>query len=55
MSSMALSGQEVFLPGELEWRNHASRAGAGVISDPNSVVSSLQRTGEKLGVVWPFS
>ena len=50
-----LPGQEVFLPGELEWRNHASRAGAGVISYPNSVVSSLQRTGEKLGVVWPFS
>ena len=49
-----LPGQSVYLPGELEWRNYAARSEAGVISYPNSVVNSLQRTGEKLGVAWPF-
>lgn len=49
-----LPGQAVYLPGELEWRNYAARSEAGVISYPNSVVDSLRRTGEKLGVAWPL-
>jgi len=45
-----LPGQEVFLPGELEWRAYAARRAAGRITYPASVVGSLDRVAEQVGI-----
>jgi LDH2 family malate/lactate/ureidoglycolate dehydrogenase len=45
-----LPGQEVFLPGEPEWRAFAARREAGRIAYPASVVTSLDRVAEQLGI-----
>ena len=45
-----LPGQEVFLPGELEWRAYDARRAAGRIAYPASVVGSLDRVAEQLGI-----
>ncbi|WP_419922163.1 Ldh family oxidoreductase [Candidatus Poriferisodalis sp.] len=48
----ALPGQTVFLPGELEQLEMDRRTAVGTVSYPASVVRSLRRVGEELGV--PF-
>ncbi len=45
-----LPGQEVLLPGEPEWRSYDARSAAGRISYPASVVRSLDRVAERLGI-----
>jgi LDH2 family malate/lactate/ureidoglycolate dehydrogenase len=45
-----LPGQQVFLPGELEWRTFAARNQAGRIPYPETVVASLDRVAEQLGI-----
>ena len=48
----ALPGQTVYLPGELEQLEMDRRTAAGTVSYPASVVRSLSRVGDELGV--PF-
>ena len=47
-----LPGQTVYLPGELEQLEMDRRTAAGTVSYPASVVRSLGRVGNELGV--PF-
>ncbi|MDH4144095.1 MAG: Ldh family oxidoreductase [Acidimicrobiia bacterium] len=45
-----LPGEQVFLPGEPEWRNWDTRTAAGRIAYPASVVRSLDKVAEQLGI-----
>ncbi len=45
-----LPGQQVFLPGEPEWRTMDARLAAGVIRYPGSVLADLDKVAERLGV-----
>ncbi|WP_419842154.1 Ldh family oxidoreductase [Candidatus Poriferisodalis sp.] len=48
----ALPGQTVYLPGELEQLEMDRRSAAGTVSYPPSVVRSLRRVGDDLGVAF---
>ncbi len=48
-----LPGEEVFLPGEPEWRRATETRRRGTITYPQSVVRELREVGEELGVEAP--
>jgi LDH2 family malate/lactate/ureidoglycolate dehydrogenase len=45
-----LPGQQVFLPGEPEWRQYDLRSAAGRVAYPASVVRSLDKVATELGI-----